>query len=281
VDEYSAYPGTSPDKAARLRAAEQPVLEAADLVIVTSRALLEAKRPGNPRTYLVPNAVNAAGYQQHLAQGAPVPPELASIGRPRLGYLGLIGPKLDFALLEAVARARPDWSLVFVGTLAGRAPAGWERLRALPNVQHVAGVPAERVPAYVCGFDVGLMPYAPTAHAQAIDPLKLYDYLAGGKPIVSADLPALEGFRHVVRVASTPDTVVAAVETALRERAPELVAERRRLAAANSWEHRVEALSTLIEMELSGASGMAGYDRSRRRVAARSGGGDLAIPAEQ
>ena len=170
--------------------------------------------------------------------------------------------------------------MVFVGTLAESVPPGWEALRALPNVRHVSGVPAARVPEYVCGFDVGLMPYAPSEHAQAIDPLKLYDYLAGGKPVVSADLPALEGYRHVVRVASTPGAVVAAVEAALREQAPELAAERRRLAAANSWEHRLEALSSLIETQLSGASGSSRYNRSRRCAAARSGG-DLGIPAEQ
>jgi hypothetical protein len=216
VDEYSAYPGTDERKRARLQAAEQALLRTVDLVIVSSRALLEAKRPSHPRTYLVPNAVNLDGYRQHLEGGAPLPPDLAALPRPRLGYVGLIGARLNFDLLEAVARAHPAGSLVLVGAVTmPHASERWERLTALPNVHYLGQVPAARVPEYVGGFDVGLLPYALGNHTHYIDPLKLYDYLAADKPAASVDLPALEGYRQVVYVGNTPDEFVAAVQAAL------------------------------------------------------------------
>lgn len=251
VDEYSGYPGKSDAERARQRAAEAPVLRAADLVIVSSRALLEAKRPHNPRTFLVPNGVNLAGYQRQLERGAPDPPELAAIPRPRLGMVGLIGSTVDFDLLEAAARAKPEWSLVFVGALGGKGGGEkWRQLLAHPNVHYLGQVPAARVPEYVCGFDLGLIPYAQTGHRPFIDPLKLYDYLAAGIPVASVDLPSLDGFRHLVHVGDGPAGYFAAIEAALADRGAARAAERRRLAAANSWERRVEAAAQVIESAL-------------------------------
>jgi hypothetical protein len=247
VDEYSGYPGMSPAARARQRDAELPLLQQADLVIVTSRALWEAKRQHNPRTFLVPNGVDLPGYERHLARGAPMPPELAAIPRPRLGVIGLIGPKLDFDLLQAVAEARPDWSFVFLGAVsAGGAASGWTRLAAQPNVFYLGQVPAERVPEYVCGFDVGLMPYIRAGHLPYSDPLRLYDYLAASIPVASVDLPSLESYRAVVHIGNGPGPFQAAVEAALTDTAAEQAEVRRQLAARCTWDQRVEDISSLI-----------------------------------
>ncbi|MCC6191890.1 MAG: glycosyltransferase [Anaerolineales bacterium] len=251
VDEYSGYPGKSEAERARQRAAELPVLRKADLVIVSSRALLEAKRPHNPRTFLVPNGVNLAGYQRQIERGAPDPPELAAIPRPRLGMIGLIGSTIDFDLLETAARAQPAWSLVMVGAPGPKGVGErWSRLLGYANLHYLGQAPAERVPEFVCGFDVGLIPYAQTGHRPFINPLKLYDYLAAGIPVASVDLPSLDGFRHVVHVGDGPAGYVAAIEAALADRGAARAAERRRLAAENSWERRVEAAAQVIENAL-------------------------------
>lgn len=251
VDEYSEYVNDSPAQRARTRSHEQSVLRQADLVVVVSPSLLADKRQYNPHTHLVPNAVEYEAYEQCLTSGAPLPDDLAAVPRPRLGYIGLIGGKLDLALLEDVARARPAWSLVFLGALAERREEkDWGRLSALPNVHYLGQVPAARVPDYVRGFDVGLMPYRQNRHVQYVSPLKLYDYLAAGKPVVSVPMPALDGFRHVVHTATDAAGFVAAIETVLREDTPDLALARRQLAAANSWEQRVEHLSGLIQARL-------------------------------
>jgi hypothetical protein len=247
VDEYSGYPGMSAAARARQREAELPLLQQADLVIVTSRALWEAKRQHNPRTFLVPNGVDLPGYERHLDRGAPVPPELAAVPRPRLGVIGLIGPKLDFDLLQAVAGARPDWSFVFLGAVsAAGAASGWATLAAQPNVFYLGQVPAARVPEYVCGFDVGLMPYIHTGHVPFADPLRLYDYLAAGIPVAGVDLPSLEAYRAVVHIGNGPGPFQAAVEGALADTPAERAEARRQLAARCTWDQRVEDISSLI-----------------------------------
>jgi glycosyltransferase involved in cell wall biosynthesis len=251
VDEYSAYVNDDPAKQARTRERERDVLGTADMVIVVSASLQAAKSRYNPHTYLLPNGVPYAAYEQRLTGDAPVPAHLAAVPRPRLGYIGLIGDKLDLDLLESVARARPAWSLVFVGALAWEQGAqAWERLVALPNVHYLGQVAAQQVPDYVCGFDVGLMPYRQNRHVQFIDPLKLYDYLAAGKPIVSVPMPALDSFQNQVYAAGTPAEFEVAIDLALREDSPGRILERQRQAAAHSWERRVERLSDFIQARL-------------------------------
>jgi hypothetical protein len=97
---------------------------------------------------------------------------------------------------------------------------------------------------------VGLMPYRTSAHTQFIDPLKLYDYLAAGLPIVSVDLPALAGFRALTRTADSAPEFIAAIEAALADTSIQAVAARRQAAAENSWERRVETIGTLIQQRL-------------------------------
>jgi hypothetical protein len=228
--------------------------------------LWEAKRQHNPCTFLVPNGVDLPGYERHLARGAPVPPELAAIPRPRLGVIGLIGPKLDFDLLQAVARARPDWSFVFLGAVsAGGAARGWPKLAAQPNVFYLGQVPAARVPEYVCGFDVGLLPYIRTGHLPYSDPLRLYDYLAAGIPMASVDQPWLDGYRSAVHTGSGPGPFVEAIEAALTDTNAERVAGRRQLAALCSWDRRVAVISELIESRL-GAGAASREDASKEPV---------------
>lgn len=251
VDEYSAYPGQSSTQQAQMRARDREMLRVADLVIVVSQSLLSDKSQYNSHTYMVPNAVHYRAYEQCINSDISVPPDLAAVPEPRLGYIGLIGDKLNFELLSAIARARPAWSLVFLGAVADSVDTTqWGRLCRLSNVHYLGQVPATQVPEYVCGFDVGLMPYRHGRHAENISPLKLYDYLAAGKPVVSINIPALNGFRHVVGVADSPAAFVAELERALHATEPALIEERRRLAAANSWESRVEQISNLIQAGL-------------------------------
>jgi hypothetical protein len=247
VDEYSGYPGMSPAARAHQREAELRLLRHIDLVIVTSRALWEVKRQHHPHTFQVSNGVDLQGYERHLARGAPVPPDLAAVPRPRLGVLGLIGQKLDFDLLQAVAEARPQWSLVFVGRVsAAGADGGWPRLAARPNVYFLGEVAAARVPEYVCGLDVGLMPYVHTGHIPYSDPLRLYDYLAAGIPVASIDLPSLDGYRSAVHIGDGPEHFGAAIEAALADTSAERAAARRQLATQCAWTERVETISGLI-----------------------------------
>ena len=258
VDEYSAYASVT-DRAA-VRQAEEALLRRADLVIVTSPALLANKRPFNPHTYLVPNGVDFAGFQKTLAECGtqnaertvedenPKPQKARSV---RVGYSGALNEKIDFGLLAHIARARPDWELVLIGQLdLYSQPAKADVLRDLPNVQWTGRLPVTALPSAIAGLDVCLLPYERNEWTANIDSLKLYEYLACGRPVVSTDVPTAHGYGDLVRIAATPDDFVAQIAAAIAETDPTLIERRKAIAAANTWEHRVARIEELLTAAL-------------------------------
>lgn len=266
VDEYSAYPSLSLAQAQRQRDLDRQLCARSDLVFCTAQSLVDARRPLNPNTYYMPNAVDYDAFRHALANssGASEPHVTQSLRdgsqpsdhlvtlspcHPVLGVVGGINAKVDLALLADVATRRPDWRIELVGPLSYGLDAGeLARLRALPNVHFAGAVPPEQVPAVMAGCDMGLIPYKLNEQTRHVNPLKVYEYLAAGKPVVGTPLPELAQFQPLVRLARDVDGFVAAVEAALAEGdAPEAIAARLAVAAANTWDVRVERMLALIE----------------------------------
>ncbi len=243
TDEYSAYASVV-DRSAAWQA-EEALLRRADLVFVTAPALFESKRPFNLHTYLVPNAVDYDGFQKAIAQCVDASSKVPSA--PRIGYSGALNEKIDFGLLAQVACSRPDWQLVLIGVLdLYSRPDKADVLRGLPNVQWVGRLPVAELPPAIAGLDVCLLPYERNEWTANIDSLKLYEYLACGRPVVSTDVPTAHGYGDLVRIAATPDDFVTQVAAALAERDASLVERRKAIAAANTWEHRVARIEELV-----------------------------------
>jgi len=248
VDEYAAYPGLKPEVAASMRRREEMLLRQADVVFTTAATLRDERLPLNRHTYWVPNAVDFAAFADALAAPGPEPASLASLPRPRLGVVGSIGSKVDLDLLTAVAWARPGWSLALIGPVTRGVDIGkLSALRALPNVHLLGAVPPAEVPRVMHACDVGLIPYVISAETRHVNPLKVYEYLAVGLPVVSTPLPNLAVPPEMARTAGTPEEFVAAVEAALAEAGDEAWAARRRAyAATQTWEARAEEISQRV-----------------------------------
>ncbi len=243
-DEYSAYVAVrDPDTVRREEAA---LIRRADLVLVTSPALLASKRPLNPHTYLVPNAADVEGFAQAATDPA-LPAAMANLPRPVMGYVGVLNEKLDYELLRAVALARPDWTIALVGPLSlYTQPHKADGLAGLPNVRLLGGVDVTQVPHHIKACDVCLLPYERNEWTRNIDSLKLYEYLACGRPVVATDIPAAHGFPGLVHVVRDAEEAVAAIELALEERTPEHGRRRQAAVAGHNWDARVEQISELI-----------------------------------
>jgi len=253
VDEYSAYQGLTPDTAEHIRQVEQQVLSRADLVVAVSPPLVESKRAHNPHTHLVANGVDAQAFSQ---TGAAPPADLAELPRPRILYAGLIGARLDLEMLATVARRRSNWSWVLLGEVnvagVGHAMA---QLQALANVHFLGVKPVNEVPTYLAACDVCVLPYRRDAEANYIDPLKLYEGLAAGKPVVATPIPAVQPFMDLIRHASTADELEWQISAATHDITVEAVARRRAAVATHTWDARVEQLSQIVHTRLTAGSG--------------------------
>jgi glycosyltransferase involved in cell wall biosynthesis len=251
VDDYLGYADYDVERAEEIRRREQALIARADLVLVTSRALLDSKGGINPNTHWVPNAVDYERFSKAVEEGRE-PEQVADLCRPRVGYVGAINEKIDIALLSDLAQALPQAAIILVGPVRSNSEAmerNIKTLRERSNVHFVGRVPVEEVPCFMNACDVGLLPYRRNAWTQHIHPLKLYEYLACGLPIVSTDIPAAHEEEGFVCIAS-PAGFAAAVSEALSNDSEDLRARRRQRAAQNTWIDRVERISTLIERTL-------------------------------
>lgn len=247
VDEHSAFPGFV--KPEVVQAYDRKLTARADLVICTAEALRQSREGLNLRLHHVSNAADVTHFRQALDPELPVPADLAGIEHPRVGVIGVHDERLDVDALVALAEADPPLQVVLVGPIRP-GDVDEARLHAHVNIHLLGGKPLAELPAYLKGLDVALIPYRLNELSRNIFPLKLFEYLAGGKPVVAAALPELERFRGVIRLAGAPQEYLQLVRDALAEDTAEHTQARVALAEKNTWEHRVEEISELVESML-------------------------------
>jgi len=258
VDEFSAFSDASPHVAAM----EASLLRRADLVIASSRRLLESKRRIQPRAVLVRHGVDHAHFARALDPALPVPDDLARLPRPVVGFFGLVADWIDLELVRAVADAHPRASVV----LLGKAVASTAALDGAPNVHLLGRRPYAALPAYCRGFDVAITPFRRNALALAANPLKAREYVAAGLPNVCTDLPELREIPGCT-VADGREAFVAEVGRVLREGGGPDPA-RSAMVRGESWEARLEEIrGHLAALEggahRAAAAGEAGAVRAR------------------
>jgi glycosyltransferase involved in cell wall biosynthesis len=250
VDDYPEQAGSDVRRRALLASGDRTAAGLSKLVFATTSTLYDRQRRINPRTFLVPNV----GDYEHFARASEpsfAAPEVAGLPRPVVGFAGNLTPaKVDFALLASAAAARPDWTFLLVGPVQPAAEAGIRGLRTLPNVHCLGARSYDELPRFVAAFDVGLIPYVATAYTRSCLPLKLYEYLAAGKPVVATGLPELADREPDVLLVDGVQAFVSAVAAALERVSEDDRARRMALAAKNTWETRTERLLGLVESQL-------------------------------
>ncbi len=255
VDEYSGYYGVSETWRGVMQSMEKQLARQADLVFVSSPTLLERKKALNECVYLIPNAVDYEAFAAVSSGDGSIPQDVARLPSPVAGYVGAINEKLDLDLLARIADSIREWSLLLVGPVRVEDAEGQralEKLRKMPHVQLLGRRDVTDVPRYISACDVCLLPYRINEWTRNIDSLKLYEYLACGKPVVATDVPAVRRFDEVVEIATEERDFVARMNAALHLDSPLLQDRRRRVAAQNTWEQRVASISLAIEARLQG-----------------------------
>ena len=234
--EHSAYTRVRD----RLKVNYQTIKAKADIIFTTSEDL--AKLFDLPQNcYFVPNGVDFERINQ-----APklTGRDIAGLARPIIGYIGTIQEdRVEVELIRYLAQANPQKSFVLIGGVwPGVRKAVNERLRSLPNV-HLLGRKSFRdTPQYLREFDVAIIPHKQNEFNRHTNPMKLYEYLAAGKPVVATPGAGLEQFKDLVYLAGKPEEFNQAVIRALKENSTEAAEKRQMVAAHESWRVRVNLM---------------------------------------
>lgn len=247
VDDHVAEAEAHGGNPALVRREEGAIVARAEAIAVTTEPLWRRFSPLHRTVALVPNAAEVGAF---LRPAPPEPPDIARIPRPRIGIVGALDAyKLDVPLLAEVMRAYPAWQFVFVGPageVGSRERAGSvSDLQQFPNAHFLGPKPRHEVPAVVHAFDVAMIPYRESSYNRSSFPLKFWEFLAAGKPVVASGLPSLEPYRHLVSLVHTPGEFAAALENALA--VPERGRDARVVEAQrHDWEQRVDAVERLL-----------------------------------
>ena len=238
MDDHSGFSTNRPEMLEQ----EKALLSAADLVIASSRVLEAAARKSNRNVLGLPNACD---YEHFETVGR------TSNNRPVIGYYGAIAEWFDSDLVADLAQRRPDWDFVLVGSTF---TADTSRLSKLSNVSLPGEKPYAEIPRWLEKFDVAILPFKRLPLTEATSPVKVFEILAGGKPLVSVPIPEVAPLAPLVRLASTPQEFESEIEASLAEDNPDLPARRRAFARENTWTKRLNSLAPAVRDVFSKAS---------------------------
>ncbi|WP_144108563.1 glycosyltransferase [Paraburkholderia sp. BCC1886] len=265
VDDIAEIPGVDVNA---FRAAQQALLGRCEAVFTTARSLQETCVAFNPNTHFFGNVVDDGHFAQARDAVGPLPPELAAIPEPRLVYHGVLSDfKVDFPLLLQTARARPQWQWVIIGEeREGQRSELFAQLAALPNVHRLGYRSYPTLPQYLRGMRVGVLPTLLNDYTRSMFPMKFYEYLASGLPVVSTPLDFAKEPRAGLEVGGDFAAFVAAIEKQLA-RGKLSDSEARAAVGENTWEARLDKmLAITFASGRTGGAGGAGAQRDDAEV---------------
>jgi glycosyltransferase involved in cell wall biosynthesis len=237
IDDYAEF--TDVPRAAFERM-ERRMLQKADMTVVSAKKLYETKRPYAKHITYIPHGVNLTEFRACLSATANLT-DMDHIKHPIAGFVGRIANWIDLPLIARTARALPGWNFVIVG------PSNVDLTvyLTIPNVYFLGKKDFSDVPHYIQRFDVCLMPFVTNTLVASVNPLKLYEYLALGKPVVTVPMPEVADFAHVLTIAE-PGEFSKAIETALDTDTEVKQTRRIESVSGRSWDDIADRILGLV-----------------------------------
>ncbi|WP_248744765.1 glycosyltransferase [Pseudomonas sp. MWU12-2037] len=220
---------------------EKALMRRADLLVATSTWIEQHGKRENQNVSVIRNAAEYSAFCQ-----APQQVYRDTQNRKIIGYYGAIAEWFDLQLVKQLAQAFPQHLVLLIGNDTVNAK---KTFKGCPNVVMHGEVPYASLPHYLHAMDVCLLPFKVIPLTLATNPVKVYEYLSAGKPVVSVKLPELDQFGHLVNTAENPMEFIAAVQNVL-EQLPEPYSarlDRQQFAQTQTWEHRAIALRQAID----------------------------------
>ena len=235
VDAIPEFPNINKER----KKEEDVLLQNSDLVITSASKLFQKAQKTNKDTILVPNAGDFALFSK------PVLDELLKdFQKPIIGYFGAIAEWFDTDLIEFVAKSRPNLTFVFIGDTYG---SNLKKIRNLKNVYFLGERPYIELPKYLHCFDVCLIPFKLTPLIRSSHPIKIYEYLAAGKPVVTTKIPDLLPMNDLCYIAKDRTDFLEKLDESLKENDKKLIEKRIEFASKNTWQDRFQVIYNQLE----------------------------------
>lgn len=243
VDDLAAARGLI--RRATVESLEKQLLKMSQLVIVTATKLKSLLGNQHDSVHVIPNACEIEHFNGSTTTETE-PLRLRSIPKPRIGFVGVLAYWIDLELIEQLVQFKPDWHFVFIGPVA----VDIGRFDKYENIHFVGRVPYDYLPSYMAAIDVFINPYRDDDIAESCSPLKVFEYLAAGKPVVSVPMPEVMRFAPFVRVADNSDQFAARIEELLAMKDTErrkLSTQLRALVRNDNWQDRYQRTRKLLQ----------------------------------
>ena len=253
TDDYELYARSQTEKTLT-RQLEQKLLRRANQVFTTTTILRDKFSGLAQKIDVIPNGVDSVFFEEPVEETDPLP----STPRPRIGFVGLVARWMDFELLRKLASRWPG-QVVIVGPVQAEVEPIFRSIRGIVHVPKVAHL---EVPRYLRAFDVCIMPHIVSELRHRADPLKVIEYLAVGKPIVSVALRPLIEMNSLVDLADNHDEFLQFVESRLTDPRPELRQMRRNLAASRNWNNLYDHVQRSLNLMLASTGRLPLYNSS-------------------
>ena len=214
------------------------------------------KKTLNKSTFYFPNVADVAHFKKALKDTTKIPEDLKKIPSPIVGFWGAVtGYKIDLKLIAFAADKLPEVSFVLIGPLGTGDPnTDISLLEGKENIHLLGPREYKKLPEYLKGFDICFIPFKLNETTQNVFPMKFFEYLSAGKPVVSTNLPSLRDYRAYCYLAKSNEEFVQKIRKALEENKPDIKKQRIRLAKKNSWEKNLVKLSEVILQHTGGES---------------------------
>ncbi len=223
----------------------QKALQLADVVLATSDRLYKQAVSVNPNAHLVPNACDYEFFCQAVYKNLPIPEDMQNIRGPVIGYSGAIATWCDLQLLEQLADNFPHCNIVIIGPLFN---VSYVPVR--PNIHWLGIKTYQQLPLYFQQFDVGIIPFKISSMVEAVNPIKMWEYLAVGIPVVTTAIPEASKYPGFVLFSENEEAFMENVKAALYHDNPTRKSQRMNLARNNSWTARAQQIIDIMEENL-------------------------------
>lgn len=240
MDEHSGFSNVSDE----LLAFEPEIIDKSDMIIASSSVLHDKVKARHRATTVIRNAVDYPFFSQPPIQ---MSSEVTNVNGPVIGYFGTIADWFDMELIVELARRNESWRFVLIGH---NYTTGNDSIKLPENIRMIGEVPYTKLTKYLYGFDACVIPFKINKLTLATNPVKVYEYLASGRPVIATRLPELEKLNEYVTLARNVDEFEQGIRQALGDQSNEKIAARKEFAAKHTWRERYIQLMEAVKEHL-------------------------------